>query len=293
MNTTSWPKRSWRRWLRRRRPHPPPLARWKPAIGDAPAARRRDGIADPPPNGDSVVHAIPSARAVAKRLAALLAEDIRRQHTDLATACGDQTVEQLLRLHDAFEAQAQTLLHQCAQANESLVSRLGTAVLDPLADHLLASLTKRCETILAATTDELREAASTAFRDAALLPVIERLIALADRLHRERHELAEQVTVNATRFFDVERRKLVDAHDRALEAAHAEVHLILAAMDVHPLIVPLGPFNPQVQQVVGTEPTTDPHRDRHVARVVRPGYTRGGQPLRPEQVMVYKHKEQN
>ncbi|MBP7935822.1 MAG: hypothetical protein KA354_14335 [Phycisphaerae bacterium] len=174
---------------------------------------------------------------------------------------------------DGHACELQTAI---TQRLEALPARLSECLTQISAEHWTA------------IGSQLAEAALTANRQAALRPVIDQSLALLDRIHDEGEFLATGYHRNPELALHLGSRQLFETYDAAVRSFVTEIFMILRTLDVHPIQGSAGPFNPQLQRVVGVERTSKPELDGHVARIVRVGVTWNGAVFRHEQVIVFK-----
>jgi molecular chaperone GrpE (heat shock protein) len=207
----------------------------------------------------------------------------------------DHIVEVLLQHQAGLQEQigsaaqeiGRSLAERVAQQGQSLekmaMQREGT-----LANRLESVLTRMSADHWTAFVSQVQEVCSATVQRSALRPVIEQFLAMLDRVVDERTYLAAGYRKDPELASNLPCRLLFERYDDALKSCSIELHLILGNLGVHPLAGTAGRFDAHCQKVVGTEPTSNPDLDGHVARIVAEGFTWNGSMLRPERVVVYK-----
>lgn len=129
-----------------------------------------------------------------------------------------------------------------------------------------------------------------------------RLLAEFDNYRKRSRETAERQSESAKTSFIVELLDVIDNFERALstetDPSHApllegmmaidqQMRNLLAAHEVEPVDVKGQPFDPNLHEAVGVVPAdTADAEANHVAEVVRAGWRRGDEVLRPARVIV-------
>ncbi len=173
------------------------------------------------------------------------------------------------------------------QLSQSLSVDLGERM-DRLQQGVTASLERALQTGLGELKDQLTEATSDAARKTILRPIVDQLVAMRDRVLAEREFLSASYHREPELHGHLGCRQLHQQAEAVLTSLSQELLSILRQLDVIPIQAPAGQFNPRHQQIVSVEPTSDPQRDGHVSKILRPGYLWCGTVLRPEWVVVYK-----
>jgi len=157
-----------------------------------------------------------------------------------------------------------------------------------LISELGESLNARVARIIKTGIEKLTSAMSEATADAALRPVVNRVLELVDRMAAEREFLAASYRDNPELVTNLACRRLWTQCDLAIGSFIQECHVLLEGLGIRPIEGPAGRFDPRCQQIVGTTPTAEDRLDGHISRIVRPGYLRKGEVLRAEKVFVFK-----
>ena len=233
---------------------------------------------------------------LSEQIGAHLAQLFDRQTTDQATQFADQLNESLAAIDNRADALgekiAEDLVRQLDQQGRSLHELL-ERLLNPLADHITAAARKDAEEHWSAIRMELTEACSIETQRATQRPIIDRLIALLDRIRDEGAFLTTWYRKDPNFPLHIGCRQLQERYDDALNSYVAEIHMVLRGLGVEQIEGCSGPFNPHHQQVVDVEMTTRPNLDGHVAKIVRAGFMWNGAILRPEQVVVFKKERKS
>ncbi|MCB9852829.1 MAG: nucleotide exchange factor GrpE [Phycisphaerales bacterium] len=163
--------------------------------------------------------------------------------------------------------------------------------LKPIADRVARALVKDADPHWTAIHKDLSDGTIRAAQDSAVNPIIEQQIVMLDRVRDERAFLASAFHKDTHLTLDVGARQFFEQYDAALASVVTEILMNIRGFGVEQAHGKAGPFDPKSQRVVGTDESTRPDLDGHVARVVRPGFSRNGTQIRPELVIVYRNGE--
>jgi molecular chaperone GrpE (heat shock protein) len=263
--------------------HPSPDVSTQPAVCQGACRQHSRGG-----NGDGSTFEGPVAPgAVARELDSVVERHVQQ--------IADHIVEVLLQNQAGLQEQigsaaqeiGKSLAERVTQQGQSLekmaIQREGL-----LADRLESALTRVSADHWTTFIGQVQEVCSATVQRAALRPAIEQLLAMLDRVVDERIYLAAGYRKDPELASILPCRLLFERYDDVLKSCSIELHLILSNLGVCPLAGTAGRFDPHCQRVVGTEPTSNPDLDGHVARIVAGGFTWHGSMLRPEKVVVYK-----
>jgi hypothetical protein len=285
----------------------PDIVFFKPASARACTASRtppRDPATEPadhrPPTPDGnpadagVAEEKISPTVIAEQVAAGLTPFLEHQNRHLVEqvirqlADGQNAATDSIKTHaEKTEAElGQRIEKQLRGAQKQLDRQVGE-----LCDHITATVRKDAEGHWSLLEKKLGESCSAMAVRAAQHPVIDRLVAMFDRINDEGAFLNAWYRRNPDTAMNLGSRQLQERYDEAVRSFAAEVLLILRSLGVERIDGSAGQFDPQRQRVVAVETITRSDLDGHVARIIRAGFQWNGTPYRPEQVVVYKQEQ--